>query len=212
MFVSADQQQLTVGEGASVFCNVTGHPQPELHWLNKQNGQTLVRTYGSYTTCSRLSKCIHGLVCHINILHFKNSPLSFCCFQDSTGRVHAVDGVLMIDEIEPSDGGLYSCMAVSASGNASRDVAIHSKNFISSKIKVVFGAHLQNIYPNLVSSVAQPGPPHYLSVSPGPTSVLFTLKTFPISGGTPTLSFVLQWRKSSAEEWKEMIVSTTGTK
>lgn len=28
----------------------------------------------------------------------------------------------------PSDGGLYSCMAVSASGNASRDAAIHSKN------------------------------------------------------------------------------------
>lgn len=28
----------------------------------------------------------------------------------------------------PSDGGLYSCMAVSTSGNASRDVAIRSKN------------------------------------------------------------------------------------
>ncbi|XP_013858803.1 neural cell adhesion molecule 1 isoform X2 [Austrofundulus limnaeus] len=141
VFVSVDQQRLTVGEHVSVFCNVTGHPQPELHWLNKQNGQTL----------------------------------------DSTGRVRAEDGVLVIDEIVPSDGGLYSCMAVSASGNASRDVAIQT----------------------------QPGPPHYLSVSPGPTSVVFELKTFPISGGTPISGFVLQWRKSSAEEWKEIIVPTT---
>lgn len=48
----------------------------------------------------------------------------------------------MIDDIVPSDGGLYSCMAVSPSGNASRDVAIQSKSFISSKIKLVFGARL----------------------------------------------------------------------
>lgn len=38
-----------------------------------------------------------------------------------------MDGVLVIEEVVPSDGGLYSCMAVSSSGNASRDVAIHSK-------------------------------------------------------------------------------------
>lgn len=36
--------------------------------------------------------------------------------------------MLMIDEVVPSDGGLYSCMAVSSSGNASRDVAIYSKS------------------------------------------------------------------------------------
>lgn len=43
-----------------------------------------------------------------------------------------VDNVLMIDEVVPSDGGLYSCMAVSTSGNASRDVAIYSKSLSSS--------------------------------------------------------------------------------
>ncbi|XP_037532353.1 neural cell adhesion molecule 1 [Nematolebias whitei] len=143
VFVSVDQQRVAVGERVAVSCNVTGHPQPELHWLNKQNGQTL----------------------------------------DSTGRVRAVDGELVIDEVVPSDGGLYSCMAVSTSGNASRDVAIHT----------------------------QPGPPHYLSVSPGPTSVLFSLKTFPISGGTPITSFVLQCRKSPTEEWHETVVSTSDT-
>lgn len=38
----------------------------------------------------------------------------------------------MIEDMGPSDGGLYSCMAVSASGNASRDVAIHSKTQLPS--------------------------------------------------------------------------------
>lgn len=139
VFVSAEQQSVSVGERVSVSCNVSGHPQPELHWLNKHNGRTL----------------------------------------DSTsGLVRVVDGALVINEVVPSDGGIYSCMAVSTSGNASRDVAIHT----------------------------QPGPPHYLSVSPGLTSVLFSLKTLPISGGTPITSFVLQWRQSAAEQWKEITV------
>lgn len=46
----------------------------------------------------------------------------------ASGRIHVVEGELVIKEMMPSDGGLYSCMAVSTSGNASRDVAIHSKN------------------------------------------------------------------------------------
>lgn len=58
--------------------------------------------------------------------------------------------------------------------------------------------------------IAQPGPPHYLSVLPGPTSVLFSLKTPPVSGGTPITSFVLQWRQSAAEKWKEVKVPASG--
>ncbi|XP_054477052.1 neural cell adhesion molecule 1 isoform X2 [Anoplopoma fimbria] len=139
VFVSAKQQSVSVGESVSVSCNVSGHPQPELYWLNKHNGRTL----------------------------------------DSTsGRVRVVDGALVINEVVPSDGGLYSCMAVSTSGNASRDFAIHT----------------------------QPGRPHYLSVSSGQTSVLFSLKSLPISGGTPITSFILQWRQSAAEQWKEITV------
>ncbi|KAL3060604.1 hypothetical protein OYC64_015039 [Pagothenia borchgrevinki] len=139
VFVSAEQQSVSVGERVSVSCNVSGHPQPELHWLNKQNGRTL---------------------------------------DSGSGRVRVEDGALVIDEVVPSDGGLYSCMAVSNSGNASRDVAIYT----------------------------QPGPPHYQSVSPGPTSVLFSLKSPLVSGGTPITSFVLQWRQSAAEQWKEVTV------
>ncbi|XP_047191993.1 neural cell adhesion molecule 1 isoform X1 [Scophthalmus maximus] len=142
VFVSAEQQSVSVGERVTVTCNVSGHPQPELHWLNKHNGRIL---------------------------------------NSASGHSHVEDGVLVIDDIVPSDGGLYSCMAVSPSGNASRDVAIHT----------------------------QPGPPHYMSVLPGPTSVLFSLKTPPISGGTPITSFVLQWRQSAAEKWKEVTVPTS---
>ncbi|XP_076593616.1 neural cell adhesion molecule 1 [Chaetodon auriga] len=143
VFVSAEQQSVSVGQRVSVSCNVSGHPQPELHWLNKHNGRTL----------------------------------------DSTSaRVRVVDGALVIEEVMPSDGGLYSCMAVSVSGNASRDVAIYT----------------------------EPSMPHYLSVSPGPASVLFALKTLPISGGTPITSFILQWRQSAAEQWKEIAAPVSG--
>ncbi|XP_074539291.1 neural cell adhesion molecule 1 [Halichoeres trimaculatus] len=138
VFVSAELQSVSVGERVSVSCNVSGHPQPELHWLIKHNGQTLGST---------------------------------------PGRVHVVDGVLIIDDVVPSDGGLYSCMAVGRSGNASRDVLI----------------------------TTQPGPPEYLSVAPGPTSVLFFLKTPPINGGAAITSYVLQWRQSAAEQWKELV-------
>ncbi|KAL6108871.1 uncharacterized protein ACO6RY_12126 [Pungitius sinensis] len=139
VFVSAEQQRVAAGERVSVSCNVSGHPQPELHWLNKHNGRTL---------------------------------------DSLSGPVHVVDGALVIDEVVPSDGGIYSCMAVSASGNASRDVAIHT----------------------------QPGSPEYLSVSPGPSSIFFSLKKQPISGGTAITSFVLQWRQSAMEQWKEITV------
>lgn len=42
MFVSAEQQSVAVGKRVSVSCNVTGHPDPTLHWINKYNGQELV--------------------------------------------------------------------------------------------------------------------------------------------------------------------------
>lgn len=144
VFVSGEQQSVSVGDRVSVSCNVSGYPHPELHWLNKFNGRTIG--------------------------------------QDS-GRVRVEEGMLVIDDLVPSDGGLYSCMAVSSSGNASRDIAIHT----------------------------QPGPPHYLSVSPGPTSVLFNLKDQPVNGGTSITSFVLQWRQSSKDQWKEMTVPVSDT-
>lgn len=43
VFVSDEQLSVSLGKRVSVFCNVLGHPQPELHWLNKHNGRPLVR-------------------------------------------------------------------------------------------------------------------------------------------------------------------------
>ncbi|KAM4633821.1 neural cell adhesion molecule 1 [Polymixia lowei] len=139
VYVSAERQSVFVGETVSVSCNVSGHPQPQLHWINKHSGYALI---------------------------------------PASGRVRVLDGVLVIDKVAPSDGGLYSCMAVSPSGNASRDVALYT----------------------------QPGPPQSFSVSPGSAMVLFSLKTPPINGGTPITSYTLQWRLSGAEKWEETTV------
>ncbi|XP_053737229.1 neural cell adhesion molecule 1 [Synchiropus splendidus] len=94
----------------------------------------------------------------------------------TSGRVRVIDSVLEIDEVAPSDGGLYSCMAVSTAGNASRDVAIHT----------------------------QPGAPLYRSITTESTSVFITIREQPNNGGTPVTSFVLQWRQSEAEPWMEI--------
>ncbi|XP_061677263.1 neural cell adhesion molecule 1 [Syngnathoides biaculeatus] len=98
----------------------------------------------------------------------------------ASGRIRSEGGVLVIDEIAPSDGGLYSCIAVGIIGNASRDVAIHTP----------------------------PGPPLYLSVSSGPASIFFSLKSLPVSGGTPITKFVLQWTQNAAEQWQEVTVQS----
>lgn len=45
-------------------------------------------------------------------------------------HIHVKGGEMVIEDVMPSDGGLYSCMAVSVSGNASRDVAIHSEALV----------------------------------------------------------------------------------
>jgi len=50
VFVSVDKVNASVGERVSVSCNISGHPQPELHWLNKQNWQELVRIFQEKNT------------------------------------------------------------------------------------------------------------------------------------------------------------------
>lgn len=57
---------------------------------------------------------------------------------------------------------------------------------------------------------AQPGPPYYLSVASGPASVLFSLKTMPINGGTPITGYVLQWKQKGDSQWKEISIPVSG--
>lgn len=114
--MSAEQQSVSVGERVSVSCNVSGYPYPELHWINKHNGRTVVGSQ-SQNNISTPSP-VHELMCVWCI---------FGCQSATSGHIHVSEGVLVIEDVVPSDGGLYSCMAVSTSGNASRDVTIYSK-------------------------------------------------------------------------------------
>lgn len=119
VFVSAEQQSVSMGERVSVSCNVSGYPYPELHWINKHNGRTVVGSQ-SQNNISTPSP-VHELTCVWCILG---------CQSASSGHIHVSEGVLVIEDVVSSDGGLYSCMAVSTSGNASRDVTIYSKTAI----------------------------------------------------------------------------------
>lgn len=69
---------------------------------------------------------------------------------------------------------------------------------------------LNTIVSSLFCATAQPGPPLYMAVIPGPTSVHFSLKILPVNGGTPLTSFVLQWRKIGTEKWMEKTVAVSG--
>uniref|UniRef100_A0A3Q0SD08 Neural cell adhesion molecule 3 n=1 Tax=Amphilophus citrinellus TaxID=61819 RepID=A0A3Q0SD08_AMPCI len=130
-----EQLRVSVGEAASVSCNVTGHPQPELHWLNKQNGRTLV-----------------------------------------------VDDVLMIDEVVPSDGGLYSCMAIP---------------LVISTLKPYTSYTVEPDSPVLSSDE--------IKIEGNTFSV--PLKQMD-DGGTPVLQFNVRYRQDKEEaEWKEMQLS-----
>ena len=114
MFVSAEQQSVSVGESVSVSCNVSGHPQPELHWLNKHNGHTVVRVYRHIHTHFWSSPEQYGL------FDLTDSPLAPCyrltfitvvLFQ--LHEVWAITGLYIYDWIFPLclplSGLLWSC-------------------------------------------------------------------------------------------------------
>ncbi|KAG7266644.1 hypothetical protein CRUP_032322, partial [Coryphaenoides rupestris] len=93
VYLSVEEETVSLGHNVSLSCNVSGHPYPQLYWIKKLCGKIV----------------------------------------DSTsGRVRVVDGVLTIQQVAPSDGGLYSCMAVSTTSNASRDVALYNPLAITS--------------------------------------------------------------------------------
>uniref|UniRef100_H3DP36 Neural cell adhesion molecule 3 n=1 Tax=Tetraodon nigroviridis TaxID=99883 RepID=H3DP36_TETNG len=154
VFVSAEQQIVSVGERVSVSCNVSGHPEPELHWINKHNGRRVV-----------------GRQSQNNITN--PSPVHQVTQDATSGHAYVSEGVLVIEDMVPSDGGLYSCMAVGAIGNASRDVAIYSKAQPPSLSKEKYFQMKQ-----------------------------LTLKTMPLDGGTAITSFVLQWKQDGDNHWE----------
>ncbi|XP_038848674.1 neural cell adhesion molecule 1-like [Salvelinus namaycush] len=98
------------------------------------------------------------------------------------GRVRTEDGyVLVIDNVTPSDGGLYSCMAISPAGNASTDFSLQT----------------------------WPGKASQVSGTPGPTSVHFTLGASLVDGGSPITHFTLQWKTGRENNWQERVIQST---
>lgn len=91
----------------------------------------------------------------------------FHLLKDSTSdHVRVEDGTLVIDHVVPSDGGVYSCMAVSSYGNASRDVAILSKSFSVFCICALVSLCHFLIFCFSFHVVLTPPPPCLLTLSP----------------------------------------------
>lgn len=133
--LSQEKMEVEPGQTLSVSCNVSGHPMPALQWVRKTNNNHLVtvvrQTIHSHSGINH-KKYWGRIRQRILLLYF--SPLSSCLVvfvwtQDAgRGRVRMEDGyVLVIDNVTPSDGGLYSCMAISPAGNASTDFSLQSK-------------------------------------------------------------------------------------
>ncbi|XP_064802105.1 neural cell adhesion molecule 1-like isoform X2 [Oncorhynchus masou masou] len=98
------------------------------------------------------------------------------------GRVRMEDGyVLVVDNVTSSDGGLYSCMAISPAGNASTDFSLQT----------------------------WPGKASQVSGTPGPTSVHFTLGASLVDGGSPITHFTLQWKTGRENNWQERVIQST---
>ncbi|XP_070993971.1 neural cell adhesion molecule 1 isoform X4 [Oncorhynchus clarkii lewisi] len=98
------------------------------------------------------------------------------------GRVRMEDGyVLVVDNVTSSDGGLYSCMAISPAGNASTDFTLQT-------------------WPGKASQVIG---------TPGPTSVHFTLGASLVDGGSPITHFTLQWKTGRENNWQERVIQST---
>ncbi|XP_010883381.2 neural cell adhesion molecule 1 isoform X1 [Esox lucius] len=98
------------------------------------------------------------------------------------GRMRLEDDyVLVIDDLTPSDGGLYTCMAISPAGNASTDLVLKTR----------------------------PGKVCKVSAAPGPTSVHFTLGAPLVDGGSTITNFILQWRLESEQHWQDRLIQPT---
>ncbi|KAL0984979.1 hypothetical protein UPYG_G00151370 [Umbra pygmaea] len=101
---------------------------------------------------------------------------------DGEGRVRVEDGyVLVIDSLEPSDGGLYTCLAISAAGNASTDFSLQT----------------------------WPGKAYNVTAAPGQTSVHFTIGETPVDGGSIITHYLLQWKTGREKEWQQRLVQFT---
>ncbi|XP_036414025.1 neural cell adhesion molecule 1-like isoform X2 [Colossoma macropomum] len=97
-------------------------------------------------------------------------------------KIEGSDSELDIENVKPSDGGVYSCKASNKAGSTTKDFRL----------------------------ITAPAVPIYFTVSPGPTSAHITLHAPIIDGGSPISKFVIQWRKQPQDEWSQIAIPSSG--
>ncbi|XP_061073385.1 neural cell adhesion molecule 1 isoform X2 [Conger conger] len=99
----------------------------------------------------------------------------------SSVRVRAVGPTLGFGEVQPSDGGVYTCVGSNDVGNDTQDFSLET----------------------------WPGSPSQINVSAGPASVHFHLDAPVVDGGTPITQYVLEWRQDGEPSWAQRDVQAT---
>ncbi|XP_036414658.1 neural cell adhesion molecule 1 isoform X2 [Colossoma macropomum] len=96
-------------------------------------------------------------------------------------KIEGSESELNIENVKPSDGGVYSCKAHNKAGSTTKDFRL----------------------------ITAPAVPIYFTVSPGPTSAHITLHAPIIDGGSPITKFVIQWRKQPQDEWSQIAIPSS---
>ncbi|XP_016313893.1 neural cell adhesion molecule 1-like isoform X2 [Sinocyclocheilus anshuiensis] len=91
------------------------------------------------------------------------------------------DSELILENVIPSDGGLYSCIASNTAGTTTEDFQL----------------------------ITWPGTPAKFSVAPGPSSSVLIQSASVQDGGSSITQYILQWKKPSEDTWSQSIVKPT---
>ncbi|KAI5092347.1 neural cell adhesion molecule 1-like isoform X2 [Silurus meridionalis] len=100
----------------------------------------------------------------------------------SNGRLRAVATTLQIDNVMPSDGGVYSCNAINEAGKTTQTLTL----------------------------MTSPDVPTSFTVSPGPAAFHITLQKSIQDGGSPITQYIIQWRNDSQYDWEQTTVPSSG--
>ncbi|XP_031432712.1 neural cell adhesion molecule 2 isoform X2 [Clupea harengus] len=99
----------------------------------------------------------------------------------SSGRIRVEGSDLIIENVAPSDGGLYSCIANSSSGIKEEDFSLQTL----------------------------PGKPSQVSVKAGAAAASLNQSAHVVDGGSPITAYILQWRPDAQQKWDQTVVQAT---